>query len=402
MIRETKLKIVKWVLGTVATAMSTLRSSVTHLFVQTPAKKQGDKFGNMVGAPAGGVVWPVDPALHDDMSFISADSFLALYDPGAQTATMLDIVDNGTFQPHPGQRDLVLGRNLFLPQPLNRRCVGLVIRTAEYGTSGIARNVFLAHVGGPGQPDFEIIAHHLAPSPNSNSTLVYDPDNAGRKGPVDDQWRVRMYNPLMQTPYDGTQRTGVVPPPPPPPDPDEMCVAWNGFESGVGDWRGYCLTFFGGYLARMSFVADGPLRPTSEKYYQSSTQEDHIHAGGLDTLAKWSNGDPTMDGPHRHQHVFEPPVQIAEGFRHRVDLMFNHDDPLTDHPTWVGMRRGMWEWSVVIPIVEKPPCDGVKDTIIDDGEATFDKIGGETFYMGTLGGGGFNIQPMPGINRLAR
>jgi hypothetical protein len=183
MMWDTNNKFIKWVLGPSVTAIQKLKSSVTHLFIGTPTDKQGDSFGNAVGAPAGGVIWPVDSQNHGDMGFISADSFLAHYDHNTQEATMLDTCDNGIFTPHPFAQKLELGRNLFLPQPLNRSCVGLVIRTAEYGSDGIPKNVFLAHVGGPGQPDFEIIAHHLSPNPNSNSTLVADPDDNGRKGP---------------------------------------------------------------------------------------------------------------------------------------------------------------------------------------------------------------------------
>jgi hypothetical protein len=213
---------------------------------------------------------------------------------------------------------------------------------------------------------------------------------------------VRRYNPLLQTRYDATGKTVVVPPPPPPPPNDTMCVAWNGFSSGVGEHRGHCLTFFGGYLARLSFTMDGPLRPSTSKYYQSSTQEDHIHAGGLDVLAKWTAGDPNMDGPHRHQLVYEPPVAIGEGFRHRVDLMFDHDGPETKHSTVVGQRIGMWQWSLPLPIVEKPPCEGIKDSVIT-GERTFDSLGGtELYYRGNLLGGGFNGLPFPGIHKVAK
>lgn len=394
-------KFFKWVFGSSTNAMAKLGTSISHLFIRTPAGAQGDSFGNTVGAPAGGVIWPVDKATHDGMSFISADSFLALYDPAAMEAYCLDLVDNGAMVRHVGADPLKLGVNLFLPKPLNRISIGLVVRTAEYGTDGLSRNVFLAHQGGPGQPDFELIAHHLAPNPNKNSTLVYDPDGAGRKGPIDDQWRVREYNPVNQTSYNATGTTVVVPPPPVPVD-NVYCVAWNGFDSGVGQNRGHCLTFFGGYLARMGFVMDGPFRPSSEKYFQSRTNEDNIHAGGLDTMAKWTNGDPKLDGPHHHIHQIEPPVAVDEGFRKRVDLMFDHDDPITDHATVVGLRRGMWRWSKKDPYIEMPPCDGVKNAI-GSVERTFDMIGGSEIYLrGQLGVGGINGLPYPGIHRLAK
>lgn len=169
-----------WVLGTKEKAMRVLTRSLDKLHVGTPRDSEGDKVGNMTGVPGGKVCWPVEPDTHDGVSFVAADCFFAAYNAKLGEVAMLDDAD-GTL--HPGAHTLEVGNNVTIIGSKKRSGKGVVIRTAEYGTDGLDKNVFI-----PVSPD--IIAHHRQPNPPDNSTLVGDPG----EGP--DNWQGGLHYPL--------------------------------------------------------------------------------------------------------------------------------------------------------------------------------------------------------------
>lgn len=170
-----------WVLGGVSEAMRKLGRSLDLAHVVTRALKPGHKQGNMRGAPAGKVAWPVDPDTHDGCSFIFADAFQAEYD--AKKGEVY-CVDDHTGRRHPGAYPLKVGRNVFIIGSETRGGPGRVVRSAEYGTAGLDKNIFQHY-----SPD--LISHHLAPDQPNNSTLVHDPDLNGRAGGLHYLTRVR-------------------------------------------------------------------------------------------------------------------------------------------------------------------------------------------------------------------
>lgn len=167
-------------LGTKVDAMRKLGRSITGVFVGNSIDKMGNRQGNMRGAPAAGVAWPVDPTTHDGMSFIASDAFFAEYDSDKKEVWCLDDI-GGTR--HTGANPLRVGKNVEIANGEKRSGRGLVVRTAEYGTDGLAKNVFI-HVDG------DLIAHHRQPDPPKNSSLVHDPGEGA------DDWAGGLHYPL--------------------------------------------------------------------------------------------------------------------------------------------------------------------------------------------------------------
>jgi hypothetical protein len=224
------------------------------------------------------------------MSFIASDAFVAEYIHAKKAVVCWDSLPStfnpgglGTSislpgQPHVGAKPLIVGTNVELAANYTEDMIGIVVRTAEYGTSGLDKNVFFGQVPsklsppGPNKPSFVIVAHHLPPNQNLNSTYVSDPNgSANRRGPVDDQWRVREYNPHDRAPYDRIGKTGVESPIPPYDGTPMHALMWNGDFSGVGQNRGNCLVHFGGMVGRMSYRVGGPFRPSSLKHEMTKT-----------------------------------------------------------------------------------------------------------------------------------
>jgi hypothetical protein len=288
--------------------------------------------------------------------------------------------------------------------------IGIVVRTAEYGTAGLDQNIFFGQVPsklsppGPNKPSFVIVAHHLPPNQNLNSTYVSDPNgSANRRGPVDDQWRVREYNPNDRAPYDRVGKTGVESPIPPYDGTPMHALMWNGDFSGVGQNRGNCLVHFGGTVGRMSYRVGGPFRPSSRKHEMTKTPEDIFTIGALNIDSLFTNGDQNFDGPLDFEPSREPPVNDGGDLWQRVHLQFDpEDDPTAPlYQTPVGKRRGKWRWAVRTSTVKTPPCDDSK-TGSEFGNVTWNPIGGsQVFYDGPLAGGGIDGVPFPNQHELS-
>lgn len=180
MSREPLKKIRLWALGARDKAMQRLARTLDLFHVVTSSEKPGDRQGNMRGAPAGKVAWPVQPDTHDGVSFIASDAFFAEYDAEAKRVWCLDDM-NG--KRHTGADPLVIGTNVEVLNGARRSGKGLVVRTAEYGTKGLYKNVFI-------HADGDLIAHHRQPDPPHNSSLVHDPG----EGP--DDWAGGLHYPL--------------------------------------------------------------------------------------------------------------------------------------------------------------------------------------------------------------
>ena len=394
-------KIIKWVQGTKAQAMKTLMRSVTTIHFGTPRERQGDKFGAGRGAHAAGVMWPVDPKTHDGAGFIAADSFWAIYIKADDTVYLID--SELTDDRHPGAFPLKVGKKITLSKKLRKDYFGLVVRTAEYGTDGFKKNVFIAEVPADGSSDITIIAHHLPNTPNQNSTLVFDPDGDGRSGPIDDQLFVRRYNPINLATHDQcSQGKTQSPVQTVPIDPTSYAVYWNCATSGVGENRGHGLTHFDDAEARMGFLMDGPLRPSSKKHLHTNTGDTDpngantgdIRAGALDLDALWTNGNEQYDAPNKFYVREEPDVVETEGIRHRVYHEMDSDDC---HPSTRGKRKGKWNWSVPLPLIETPPCEGTAD------QPSYSRVDApDIFFTGAILNQGMVGLPTPNLHKLAK
>lgn len=395
-------KMFKWILGSVSEAMSRLRN-IAYLGVTTPHTQDADSKGVAVVAPTGGVWCAVDPSLHDSITIISADAIIAEYSVNDQTAFALDECDPGRYVRHPGAKEWSIQRgDLHVAQPVNEDSIGIVVRTAQYGAEGLLKNVFFPLAPkSPGKGGFEFWAHHRAPNPNVRSTIVHE---VGRQATTDDQWRVVGYNPALR-PYDpSTGNTGVKPPPPP--ADGSFATALNGAESGVGENRGHIYTWFGGEIARLGYHMNGPLRPASRKHIHSLTQDGPLHAGALDLFAKFTNGNPAIDGPLDITPTEEPPVADDEGFWKRVWCRPDNNQPMVGeedfYPTIDGPKRGRLRWAVRSPFVEAPPCTAVREQYSVD-DQTWDDIGGpEVIFRGIPTMGGIDGLAWPDIHKLAR
>jgi len=387
-------KVVRWVFGTKQKAQEVLMRSVTPEHAGTPREKHGNKFGAATGAPAGRVMWPVDPTTHDGAGFIAADSFWAIYIKAEDKVYCLDseLVDDR----HVGALALVVGNNVTLSKQLRKDYFGLVVRTAEYGTAGFKKNVFIAEVPADGSSDIRIIAHHDSPTPNQNSTPVFDPDGDGKFGPIDDQLFVRRYNPINISPVDQCGATSS-PIQVPPIDPNAYAVYWNCATSGVGENRGHGLTHFDDAEARASYIMDGPLRPASKKHLHTQTGEmtgQDIRAMAHDLNALHTNGSPAFDAPKKFYVREEPDVIETEGFRHRVYMEMDTDDC---HDSIGGKRPGKWNRSVPLPLIETPPCEGTAD------QPSYSRVDTpDIFFTGAILNQGMVGLPTPNLHKLAK
>lgn len=339
---ETITKFVGWVVGSESKARSLLRRSLTVLRVGTPLDKQGNKQGGMDGVPSGGVVWPVDPDTHDGASFIASDVFWAHYDEPTQNVYCLD--ELAASARHPGQVPLQVGQNVFLAQPGGG--LGIVIRTAKFGTDGLAKNIFIKFSG------LALIAHHLNPNPPDNSTHVFDPDDQGRSAGLHGLMRVVAW----LEPFGGATSTSSTP------LTNLMQLALNGSKS-AGDSTGWLATYFAFSEACLSAEVGGPM----------------WHAGPGDSLIGSLGGILTSDGRDIRQGAVnigpfglftvdttdmntgpldwepdEDPDCADVGLWHRVHFRADRDFTRTNFvgdPTKVKHR-----WSVRIPHIVEPDC----------------------------------------------
>ena len=252
---------VHWVLGTITEAMRRLRS-LHWLQFGTPIENAGDIQGNASGAPAAKVAWPVDITTHDGASFVCADSFPAEYIHDEQRVYLLDDI-KGTR--HPGAKALRVNTNVFLSEPLNADEKGTVIRTAEYGSEGIKKNVFIPWRA-------QIWAHHLPPDQPKLSTNVHD---QGRFGGLHYAFRViRWVKRFCQG------ATGV--------GEQLYAVALNFTRNGDGTAAHGIASFKGGRSAAvLSREAGGPLTPADDRQHILGVTRDgliHQGANAIDVL----------------------------------------------------------------------------------------------------------------------
>lgn len=415
-------KLVRFITGDPITSQrDRLSSTMPEVAISSPLKKEGDRRGTGRGTFAGGVAWPVDESTHDGNGFITADAFPAEFIVSEQKVYLLDRVNPNVR--HDGAEPLIVGNNVFLPKPLGADCVGSVIRTAEYGTEGLDQNVFFAHAPsfGGGQA---LVAHHLNPNPNVNSTPVYDPQEGSgvlpaigppgtqgqqiRKGFIDDQWRVGGFNPKWRAYASECPGKTIATPTFPPPDPNEKGgVYWNLGSSGVDPFRGHGMAWFDGSGQHMGLCAylgygfNGPLRPASLKHKLAEHSTGEMRAGALDLNTYWTWGSPNYDGPLDFEQVEEPDVIDPAGVPHRVHLQMDND---VCHPHINGPRSGKWRWHVRLPITKTPACTPLQPGE-DPVQYQFD-MGGDmpspTYHFGYLMGVGSIGLPPPNVHLLAR
>lgn len=336
--RETLTKVVRWVLGTERKARSLLRRSLTVIRVGTPLEKQGNKQGGMDGVLAGGVCWPVDPAQHDGASFLAADTFYAFLDATQGGVFMLD--GPSATDRHAGAFALKVGANVF-PLFSTGSSLGIVVRTAKFGTDGLAQNIFIAQQG------LELIAHHLQPNPPANSTLVHDPDAKGRKAGLHGLMRVIAWlEPLCGG------KSGVA-------AKKLFMLALNGSKSG-GDATGWLATYFNMTEAILSYEQGGPLWHSGpgDSLLQGGLTADNrdIRQGAINIgvfgLFTVDGRDPNT-GPLDWESEEDP--QCADvGFPHRVHFRADRD---LKRPNFCGEPTFVWHrWHVLQALVVEPDC----------------------------------------------
>lgn len=181
-----------WILGAKEAAQKAVARSLSVFHVVTKVKQPGYRQGNMRGVPAGKVAWPVSPDTHDGVSFIASDCFFAEYDAQDGVVRCLDDFD-GTY--HRGAIPLEVHNplqpislqggktpNIHVATDPYQSGIGVVIRTAEFGTDGLNKNVFFRL--GP------LVAHHRDPNQPINSSLVHDP------GEGNEDWAGGLHYPL--------------------------------------------------------------------------------------------------------------------------------------------------------------------------------------------------------------
>lgn len=175
-----KLKL--WLLGDEAGARRLAEKHLTTVSLGLPTEHEGDRQDDGDGILTGGVVWPVAPGTHGGKSFLSSWCFLAYYDAKKREVYMLDDFTTR----HHGADPLMVDDNVKIASGKRRSGIGYVTRMALFGEQGIYENVFKHWRA-------DLIAHHLAPNPPDNSSLVADPDEAGIEAGIHWQWRVRKW-----------------------------------------------------------------------------------------------------------------------------------------------------------------------------------------------------------------
>lgn len=338
MANETVAKFVRWALGTEQRARRLLRRTLTVIRVGTPLAKQGNRQGGMDGVSGAGVCWPVDPSNHDGASFLASDVFYAFYDAARSRVHMLDGLQSK--DRHRGAFPLKVGANVF-PLFAGSGGVGIVIRTAKFGTDGIAQNIFI------GQQGLTLIAHHLPPNAPANSTKVFDPNGAGRSAGLHGLMRVIAWlDPLCG----GV--SGVI-------AKDLFQLALNGSKSN-GDQTGWLACYFAMTEAVLSAEQGGPLWHSGPG---DSLLQGGLTADGRDIRQGATNIGPfglfTVDttDPNTGPLDWEPeedPDCADVGIWARVHFRADRDKKRTN---FCGEKRlVVHRWSVRFPLVVEPDC----------------------------------------------
>lgn len=273
----------RFIAGPVKYAMERLSRSLTSVSITTPKDKQGNRGGSAHGVPAAGVRWPVDPQTHDGAAFIVADTFYAYYDAKTKQAICLDDLDATAV--HTGALPLTLGNDLLTLQP-EMSGLGRVVRSAEYGTAGLDKNIFI-HDRGP------LNAHHVPPDEPTLSSIVEDGDSGRKAG---------LHGPVRVTAWANgwCNFTGSTAP--------LMALVLNATRSG-GDNSGWLAMYFEQTEAVGSMEAGGPIG----------------HAGPKDTLL---GGTPTSD----NRDIRPAALNIGEFGLFTVDMQDSTTGPLDWEP----------------------------------------------------------------------
>ena len=247
-------KIKKWLTGTEQEARTLHERHMPAAAIGLPTKETGDRQDDADGTEIGGVIWPVEQGSHGARSFLTSACFYAEYDKKRRLVHMLDDVGG---KRHFGQIPLIVGDNVFLLADVGGK--GLVIRTAEFGTDGLYKNVFIPASG-------VLKAHHLPPDQPINSTLVYDED--GRAGGLHYPLRVREW--VKQFCAGATNTAGKI-----------FAPLLNFTRNGDGT-PAHGAVHFRASEAVLSHEAGGPLAPADDGNHRlGQTGEAPIHSGGI-------------------------------------------------------------------------------------------------------------------------
>jgi hypothetical protein len=445
----------KWVLGSVQQAMAKLSRSLSPIFVGAPVAAQGNRKPNMSGVPAGGVAWPVDPSKHDDNSFIGADCFIAEYKHATKTVHALDEIAKPANPlqhvpiakpavPHPGADPLTVDVNVRLASEVNADTLGIVVRTAEYGTAGLAKNVFFPMTMG------QLIAQHIFDGPNAGgpdlSSKIREPSAAGGTidGTLNDTHIVRREPSQLRGVFDdtGSGQPGVPTQPTPIPQPvptDRPTAMIHGSASpfihggafpSPPYYRGFMPVFFINAIGVMSWLKGGPLTHCRHSRL-SFARTDPTQAGpgtpGPNSADQWFPGSLAVDATFSGSAAFEGPLDLADelegpvggssGFLTRVFCLFDTKDKFApkggalvlekNYPN-LGPRRGVRRWSIRLPFTEVAPGPGSLPLPPSgekpEGEKPEDdkKKKREIYFDGNPSGGGTDGIPYPNIHKLAR
>ena len=323
-----------WVLGTVKQAMAKLSRSLTPIHIGTPRDNQGDRTGNASALPAGKVAWPVDPSTHDGTSIIASDCFFAEYDAKKKEVYCLDDIGGGR---HVGADPLRVGVNVAIHRGEKRSGRGLVVRTAEYGTDGLAKNVFV-------HADADLIAHHRQPDPPDNSSMIHDP------GEGLDDWAGGLHYPLrvrkwIESFCQGATTSG-----------DEQLYAplFNFTRNGDGTVA-HGAAHFAKDEACLSHEASGPLRPSSKKHELGHSGDVSVKAGAIDVKAYFSDGTDAFTGPITFSRE---PWEQGKKYLYITNPQLRMDEP-RPHDFNCGPRKGVFDFWDTVPltIYDPPPRD---------------------------------------------
>lgn len=248
-------KIKKWLTGSEAEARAYAERHLPKVSIGLPTVESGDRQDDADGLETGGVVWPVEQGSHGAVSFLSSACFYADYDKKKKRVHMLDNVSG---KRHPGQIPLIVGDNVFPVADVGGK--GLVVRTAEFGTDGIYKNVFIPCAPGV------LKAHHLPPDQPINSTPVLDED--GREGGLHYALRVRQWVRAFCQGATGTAEKIFAP-------------LLNFTRNGDGT-PAHGAVHFRASEAALSHEAGGPLAPADDGNHRlGQTGEAPIHSGGI-------------------------------------------------------------------------------------------------------------------------
>lgn len=267
-------RFVLWLTGDESTARAAAETHHARSSVGLPVTYEGEEKAFVDGAELGGVVWPVEQ--HGALAFVTRAVFLAYYDHDLKQCFMLDDFDGAR---HPGAKPLVLDDDF--KTEAGRSGKGYVVRTAEYGTEGIYKNVFVP-------ADGVIISDHLGNPPGANSTPVYDPstdpDDDPRSGPIHYTIRVRRW---LSRKWAAARYKG-----------KEVFATLLNFGANGDGTPAYGATHWDRGDGMLSDEAKGPLALADDGNHLVDTTDDgRIHQGGINVREALFGGGNAIYSP---------------------------------------------------------------------------------------------------------